>query len=49
MRHIYENFRKKFAGLEFKEAMWAIACATTVREWETKVAAMRNLSEAAWD
>ena len=47
VRHLYENFRKKYAGVEFKDAMWAIACATTMREWESKVTTMRNMSEAA--
>lgn len=41
------TLRKKFVGQELKDTMRQIANATAMKEWESKVNAMKNLSSTA--
>mgnify|MGYP000880118151 CR=1 FL=1 len=34
MRHMYDNFKKKFKGLELKDAMWKATSSTTLMEFK---------------
>ena len=37
VKHIYNNFKLNFKGLELKAALWRCATATTVREFEKRM------------
>ena len=37
VKHIYNNFKLNFKGLELKAASWRCAAATTVREFEKRM------------
>ncbi|XP_022633171.1 uncharacterized protein LOC111241047 isoform X2 [Vigna radiata var. radiata] len=42
VRHIYSNFRKKFAGLNLRQLLWKVATSTTPEAWES---VMRQIKE----
>ena len=49
VKHIYNNFKLNFKGLELKDALWRRAVATTIREFEKRMQDMKKLDEEAWE
>ena len=49
VKHIYNNFKLNFKGLELKAALWRCAIATTVREFEKRMQDMKELDKKAWE
>ena len=45
VKHIYNNFKLNFKGLELKVALWRCATATTVREFEKRTQDMKELDK----
>ncbi|RYR40062.1 hypothetical protein Ahy_A09g045729 [Arachis hypogaea] len=43
VRHLYNNFRKRFPGLQLKKLMWKCAKATHWRDWERHMAEMSDI------
>ncbi|XP_058733206.1 uncharacterized protein LOC131604807 [Vicia villosa] len=48
VKHLYGNWRKKYPGLEMKEALWRAARATTIPGWERAMNHMKELNVKAW-
>ncbi|KAF7807921.1 hypothetical protein G2W53_040082 [Senna tora] len=48
VRHLYNNFRKKFPDLQLKNLMWNAAKATYRQEWERAMLEIREVNEAAY-
>ncbi|XP_058733374.1 uncharacterized protein LOC131604981 [Vicia villosa] len=48
VKHLYGNWRKKYPGLEMKEALWRAARATTIPGWERAMNHMKELNVRAW-
>ncbi|XP_072062123.1 uncharacterized protein [Arachis hypogaea] len=48
VRHLYNNFKKKFLGLELKNQMWKCAKSTHWKDWEKEMKTMRLKSEDAF-
>ena len=49
VKHIYNNFKLNFKGLELKAALWSCAVATTTREFEKRMQDMKELDKEAWE
>ena len=49
VKHIYNNFKIDFKGLELKSTMWKCAAATTIREFEWRMEEMKELDHGAWE
>ena len=49
VKHIYNNFKLNFKGLELKAALWRCAAAITVREFEKRMQDMKELDKEAWE
>ena len=49
VKHIYNNFKLNFKGLELKVALWRCATATTVKEFEKRMQDMKELDKEAWE
>ena len=49
VKHIYNNFKIDFKGLELKSVMWKCATATTIREFEQRMEEMKELDHGAWE
>ena len=47
VKHIYNNFKLNFKGLELKAVLWRCAAATTIREFEKKMQDMKELDKEA--
>ena len=45
VKHIYNNFKLNFKGLELKAASWRCAAATIVREFEKRMQDMKELDK----
>ena len=45
VKHIYNNFKVDYKGLELKDALWRCAATTTLREFEY----IRGLDEKAYE
>ena len=43
VKHIYNNFKVDYKGLELKDALWRRAGATTIREFERRMQEMKDL------
>ena len=43
VKHIYNNFKLNFKGLELKAALWRCAAVTTVREFEKRMQDIKEL------
>jgi len=48
VRHLYNNFRKKYPGKKLKELMWKAAKATYFQAWEREMKEIRKVSEEAY-
>ncbi|KAF7841623.1 Sporozoite surface protein 2 [Senna tora] len=48
VRHLYNNFRKKYPGQTLKELLWKAAKATYPAEWERKMLEIRAVNEDAF-
>ncbi|XP_058758429.1 uncharacterized protein LOC131631679 [Vicia villosa] len=48
VRHLYNNFRKKFPGKMLKDAIWKAAKTTYVQAWEREMRAMRLINGEAY-
>ncbi|XP_072054754.1 uncharacterized protein [Arachis hypogaea] len=48
MRHLYNNFRKKFPRLELKNQMWRCAKSTHWKDWEKEMKSLRLKNEGAY-
>ncbi|XP_058752673.1 uncharacterized protein LOC131625861 [Vicia villosa] len=48
VKHLYGNWRKKYPGIELKEALWRAARATTLPGWERAMIHMKELNPKAW-
>ncbi|WVZ17710.1 hypothetical protein V8G54_010692 [Vigna mungo] len=44
VRHIYSNFRKKFAGLNLRQLLWKAATSTTPETWESVMRQMKEVN-----
>ena len=42
VKHIYNNFKLNFKGLELKAALWRCATVTTVKEFEKRMQDMKD-------
>ncbi|XP_075674891.1 uncharacterized protein LOC142644096 [Castanea sativa] len=49
VKHIYNNFKLNFKGLELKVELWRCAATTTVREFEKRIQDMKILDKEAWE
>ena len=47
VKHIYNNFKLNFKGLELNVALWRRAAATIVREFEKRMQDMKELDKEA--
>ncbi|XP_071685946.1 uncharacterized protein [Rutidosis leptorrhynchoides] len=48
LRHIHENMKKNWRGVAYKNHLWACATATTVPQFEKKMALLKEFSEPAY-
>ncbi|XP_058754872.1 uncharacterized protein LOC131628023 [Vicia villosa] len=48
VKHLYGNWRKKYTGIELKEALWRASRATTLPGWERAMIHMKELNPKAW-
>ncbi|XP_072072121.1 uncharacterized protein [Arachis hypogaea] len=48
VRHLYNNFRKKFPGLELKNQMWRCAKSTHWKDWKKETKTLRLKNEDAF-
>ncbi|XP_058733971.1 uncharacterized protein LOC131605655 [Vicia villosa] len=48
VRHLYNNFRKKYPGKMLKDAIWKAARSTYVQAWEREMRSMRLISDEAY-
>jgi len=48
MRHLYENFRKKFPEKILKRLMWRAAYCTHPQEWEKVMLEIKEVNEDAF-
>ena len=49
VKHIYNNFKLNFNGLELKAALWSYVAATTVKEFEKRMQDMKEFNKEAWE
>ena len=49
LRHLYNNFRKKFPGKKLKELMWRAAKATFVNAFDGAMTEIKDISQGAYD
>jgi len=49
VRHLYNNFRKKFPGKKLKELLWRAAKATYDNAFKDAMKEIKDISEAAYD
>jgi hypothetical protein len=49
VRHLYNNFRKKFPGKKLKELMWRAAKATYSNAFDDAMTEIRKISEGAYE
>ncbi|WCJ25162.1 hypothetical protein M5689_007068 [Euphorbia peplus] len=49
MKHMYENMKLRFKGIEYKNLLWDAAGAGTVRLWEYYMGKLRSYDEAAYE
>ena len=49
VKHIYNNFKLNFKGLELKATLWRCAATTIVKEFEKRMQDMKELDEEAWE
>ena len=49
VKHIYNNFKLNFKGLELKATLWRCVAATTAREFEKRMQDMKELDKEAWE
>ena len=49
VKHIYNNFKLNFKGLELKATLWRCVAATTAREFENRMQDMKELDKEAWE
>ena len=47
VKHIYNNFKFNYKGLELKAALYRCVAATTVREFEERMQDLKDLDEKA--
>jgi hypothetical protein len=48
VRHLYNNFRKKFPGKKLKELMWRAANATYLNAWEKEMKEIKIINPEAY-
>jgi hypothetical protein len=49
VRHLYNNFRKRFPGKKLKELMWRAAKATYRNAWEKEMKEIKAISDEAFN
>jgi transposase-like protein len=49
VRHLYQNFNKKFKGENLKNRLWAIARSYNVLNWRKNMDLMKELNQEAYD
>ena len=49
VRHLYGNWRKRHAGEQLKEALWRVARANTMPEFNRAMDHLKRLSVLAWE
>ncbi|WCJ20294.1 hypothetical protein M5689_002536 [Euphorbia peplus] len=49
MKHMYENMKLRFKGLEYKQHLWNAAGAGTVKLWEHHMVKLKAFDQAAYD
>ena len=49
VRHLYNNFRKKFPGKKLKELMWRAAKATFENAFDGAMTEIKDISQGAYD
>ncbi|CAJ2628837.1 unnamed protein product [Trifolium pratense] len=48
VKHLRDNWSKKYPGMELKEVFWMAARATTVPAWERAMNRLKAMNEKAW-
>ncbi|KAM1091099.1 hypothetical protein PS2_018270 [Malus domestica] len=49
VRHLYNNFKKKYSGLALKQTLWEAARATTIPWWQDIMDNLQQENKDAWD
>ena len=47
VKHIYNNFKLNYKGLELKAALWRCVAVITVREFEKRMQDLKDLNKEA--
>ena len=48
VRHLYNNFRKRYPGKKLKEIIWKAAKSTYYQAWEREMKVMKELNGEAY-
>ena len=48
VRHLYNNFRKRFAGKKLKEIIWKTSKSTYYQAWEREMKVMKHINGEAY-
>lgn len=48
VRHLYNNFKKRFPGKQLKEMMWRVDKATYPQAWEMEMKVIMKVNEEAY-
>jgi hypothetical protein len=49
VRHMYNNFKKKFPGIHLKDLFWRIASATYEKQWERAMKELKEVDRQAFE
>lgn len=49
VKHMYDNFKVIFRGLEYKKKLWAASCAIRKRTWEYHMTKIKEMDVKAYD
>jgi hypothetical protein len=49
VRHLYNNFRKKYPGMKLKQLMWRASNATYANAFEREMREIKSISEGAFE
>lgn len=49
VKHMYDNYKVVFKGLEYKKKLWSAAWATTKKTWEVHMTKLKEMDQTAYD
>ncbi|KAF2294929.1 hypothetical protein GH714_027083 [Hevea brasiliensis] len=49
MKHLYDNYKVHFRGIEYKKGLWAVASAGSMAQFEYRVAKLKEFDTNAYD